>query len=126
MENVTEKIDRYRQIITNLLTRLAAVPNIEQGIQDRTVFDRDNDSYAVIAERWDGEERVHNIVAHLEIINGKVWIQADNTDIVIARELETSGIPKSDIVLGFRSPPVRALPERAAAEHYEPHAHPGT
>jgi len=115
MENVTVKINRYRQIITDLLTRLAAVPNIEQGIQDRVVFDRDNDSYAVIAEGWDGEERVHNIVAHLEIINGKVWIQADNTDIVIARELETNGIPKSDIVLGFRSPSVRALSEYAAA-----------
>jgi len=115
MENVTEKLNRYRQIIIDLLTRLAAVPNIEQGIQDRTVFDRNNDSYAVIAEGWDGEERVHNIVAHLEIINGKVWIQADNTDIVIARELEISGIPKSDIVLGFRSPSVRALSEYAAA-----------
>ena len=115
MENVTEKINRYRQIITGLLTRLPAVPNIEQGIQDRTVFDRNNDSYAVITEGWDGEERVHHIVAHLEIINGKVWIQADNTDIVIARELETSGIPKSDIVLGFRSPSVRALSEYATA-----------
>lgn len=115
MENIKEKTDRYSQIIADLLTRLAAVPNLEQGIQDRTVFDWGNDSYAVIAEGWDGEERVHHIVAHLEIINGKVWIQADNTDLVIARELENHGIPKSDIVLGFRSPSVRAMSEYAAA-----------
>jgi|SRR5215510_3662407 hypothetical protein len=115
MENIEEKTDRYRQIIIDVLTRLATVPNLEQGIQDRTVFDRSNDSYAVIAEGWDGEERVHHIVAHLEIVNGKVWIQADNTDLVIARELETRGIPKSDIVLGFRPPSVRALSEYAVA-----------
>jgi hypothetical protein len=113
METIAEKSDRYRQVIQDLLARLASIPNLEAGIEDRTLFDQQNDSYAIIAEGWDGEERVHNIVAHLEIINGKVWIQADNTDIVIARELESSGIPKSDIVLGFRSPTVRSQTEYA-------------
>jgi XisI protein len=69
----------------------------------------------VIAEGWDGEERVHFIVAHLEIIDGKIWIQADNTDVVIARELEAAGVPKTDIVLGFRPPSIRPLTEYAAA-----------
>jgi len=69
----------------------------------------------VISEGWDQGERIHHIVADLEIINGKIWIQADNTDIVIARELEAQGIPKSDIVLGFRPATVRAESEYAAA-----------
>ena len=108
METVVEKIVRYRRIIEDLLARWAAVPNLEEGIRDRTLFDEKNDRYAVISEGWDGAERIHYIVADLEIINGKVWIQADNTDVVIARELESAGIPKSDIVLGFRPPEVRA------------------
>lgn len=115
METVTEKVGRYRQITQDLLARLAAIPNIEEGIQDRTLFDPQNDRYAVIAEGWDRDERIHFIVAHLEIINGKVWIQADNTDVAIARKLEAEGIPKSDIVLGFRPLEVRAESEYAAA-----------
>ena len=115
METIEEKNQKYREIIEELLTRLASTPNIEEGIQDRSLFDRGTDSYAVIAEGWDGEERVHNVVAHVEIIDGKVWIQADNTDLVIARAFEKKGIPKSDIVLGFRSPTVRLESEYAVA-----------
>jgi hypothetical protein len=33
----------------------------------------------------------------------------------VARELESKGVPKSDIVLGFRSPSVRADTEYAVA-----------
>lgn len=113
MEAVDEKTARYRQIIQEILARLAAIPNLEGGIEDRILFDQSTDSYAVIAEGWDGEERVHHVVAHLEIINAKIWIQADNTDLVIARELESMGIPKSDIVLGFRPPAVRSESEYA-------------
>jgi hypothetical protein len=115
METVEDKAYRYRQIIQNLLARLAAIPNIERGIEDRVLFDEANDNYAVIAEGWDGEERVHHVVAHLELINGKVWIQVDNTDLVLARELESKGIPKSDIVLGFRAPGIRSESEYAVA-----------
>lgn len=115
MEAVTNKTNDYRQTIKTLLTELAAIPHLEEGIEDRLLFDEANDSYAIISEGWNGEERIHNIVIHLEIINGKVWIQADNTDVVIARELESQGIPKSDIVLGFRSPSVRPLTQYAVA-----------
>ncbi|HKQ78484.1 MAG TPA: XisI protein [Blastocatellia bacterium] len=115
METVKQKTEKYRQIIQEYLTRFAAIPNLESGVKDRILFDQQNNSYAIIAEGWDGEERVHFIVAHLEIIDGKIWIQADNTDVVIARELEAAGVPKADIVLGFRPPSIRALTEYAAA-----------
>lgn len=115
METVEEKTASYRQIIQDILSEVAAIPNLETGIEDRLLFDKHNDSYAMITEGWDREERVHHVVAHLEIFNGKVWIQADNTDLVIARELESRGIPKSDIVLGFRPVAVRAESEYAVA-----------
>jgi hypothetical protein len=115
MGTVEEKAAKYRQIIQDILTSLAAIPNLEAGVDDRLLFDERNDSYAVIAEGWDGDERVHHVVAHLELINGKVWIQVDNTDLVLARELEAKGIPKSDIVLGFRPPEVRSESEYAVA-----------
>ena len=90
------------------MTDIAAGQYLEKSIRDRTLFDEKQDSYAVISAGWaDGKEWVHDVVADLEIINGKVWIHADNTDVVIARQLERHGVPKSDIVLGFRSPEAR-------------------
>jgi hypothetical protein len=115
METVNEKSIRYGRIVEEILTELASVPYLEQGVRDRTLFDEQNQRYAVISEGWDRDERVNDIVADIEIINGKVWIQADNTDVAIARKLEAQGIPKSDIVLGFRPPYIRAETEYAAA-----------
>ncbi len=115
METVAEKVSRYEQVIKALLTRWAAIPNLEPGIRDRLLFDETNHRYAVISEGWNGRERIHHIILDLEISGGKVWIHADNTDIVAAQELEAQGIPKSDIVLGFRAPSVRAETEYAAA-----------
>ncbi len=115
METVTEKIRRYRQIIRKILTERAAIPYLEDGIRDQTVFDEANDRYLVLSDGWSRNERVHNVILDLEILNGKIWVQADNTDVAIARELAEHGIPKSDIVLGFRPPSVRAETEFAAA-----------
>jgi hypothetical protein len=54
-------------------------------------------------------------VVHIEIIDGKVWIQEDGIEHGIATDLERAGIPKSDIVLGFQPPEVRPYTEYAAA-----------
>jgi hypothetical protein len=44
---------------------------------------------------------------HLDIVDGKIWIQRDGTEDGIAYELEEAGVPKSDIVLAFHSEDVR-------------------
>ncbi|NEO58245.1 MAG: XisI protein [Okeania sp. SIO3B5] len=39
-----------------------------------------------------------------EVKDGKIWIQQDFTEQGIAQQLLDLGVPKSDIVLAFRSP----------------------
>ena len=55
---------------------------------------------------WDGR-RVHGCLIHIDLIDGKCWIQRDGTESGIALELEAAGIPKDHIVLAFRPPEVR-------------------
>lgn len=45
---------------------------------------------------------------HIEIRDGKVWIQQDGTERGIAGELEERGVPASEIVLGFRPAELRS------------------
>lgn len=59
--------------------------------------------------------RIHGPVVSLEIIDWKVWRQADNTDLLIAERLEEAGIPKGDIALDFQTPQVRLYAEYAVA-----------
>ncbi|MBW4598820.1 MAG: XisI protein [Calothrix sp. FI2-JRJ7] len=35
------------------------------------------------------------------MINGKIWVQRNSTEIQIAHELVAMGISKDDIILGF-------------------------
>ena len=52
---------------------------------------------------WSGEKRVFGCVIYVEIRSGNFWIQGDGAEAGIANELIAAGVPKSDIVLGYRS-----------------------
>ena len=108
-------LEGYREIIRRVLTDLASIPYSHGDLRCIPVFDREHDRYMVLTQGWDGKRRVHGVVVHLDIIDGKIWLQCDNTDAVIARELEQAGVPKNHIVLGFRPPHVRPLTDYAVA-----------
>ena len=44
---------------------------------------------------------------HVDIIDGKIWVQHDGTEDVIADQLVEKGVPKQDIVLAYHAPNVR-------------------
>jgi hypothetical protein len=76
-------------------------------IECKTVFDKENDSYLLITIGWDGAKRIHGCLVHLDIIDGKIWVQRDDTEDGVTYELEAAGIPKDKIVLGFHPQNVR-------------------
>jgi len=115
MDSANDKLNRYREIIEQTLTEIANYIPQDSQSPHKTVFDRHADSYALIEVGWAENQRIHQFIIHLEIINGKVWVQADNTDMNVTRELERAGIPKNDIVLGFQPPTVRRYTDYAAA-----------
>ena len=56
---------------------------------------------------WQEDTFVFRVIFHFDIIDGKVWLQRNSSDILIADELVAAGIPKEDIVLGFQPDYVR-------------------
>ncbi|MGC1305871.1 MAG: element excision factor XisI family protein [Phormidesmis sp.] len=50
---------------------------------------------------------------HLDIKDGKIWIQHDGTEAGIATQLLELGVPANDIVLAFHSPNMRKFTEFA-------------
>lgn len=108
-----DTLDTYRQIIQDVLAEYTRIPYAYGQIESKTIFDRENDSYLLLTLGWNGIKRVHGVLVHVDIIDGKVWIQRDGTEYGIARELEKEGIPKDHIVLGFQTPSVRKYTEYA-------------
>ncbi len=56
---------------------------------------------------WYGDNYVHHAPIHLELIADKIWIQADDTEEGVATDLLEAGVPKKQIVLGFKPPGIR-------------------
>jgi hypothetical protein len=76
------------------------------------IFDKERDRYLVLHSGWRNDYRFYGCAIHLDLIDGKVWIQQNSTEVMVDQELEKLGVSPKDIILGFRSPEVR---ERLAA-----------
>ncbi len=110
-----ENLDTYCQIIRRIITEQAQLPYSYGDIRFEPVFDAENDRYLLMIEGWNQYKRVHGCILHLDLKDGKVWIQRDGTDYGIANDLLNAGIPKDKIVLAFKSPELRKYTEFAAA-----------
>ena len=107
-----ETLNTYRQYIQDLMIKRA--DNVwDRRIVAETIFDRERDRYQLVYVGWQGERRVYGVVLHVDIIDGKIWVQQDGTEAGIANQLVELGVPKQEIVLGFDPPMMRDLTEFA-------------
>lgn len=104
-----DRIDQYRMIARRVIEDYAEGKPSHGQIATEAIVDRDKDHYEVMLVGWDGDRRVHGSIVHLDIINGKVWIQHDGTNRPVADELIAAGIPPEDIVLAFHPAELRPL-----------------
>ncbi len=102
-----DSITHYRQLLKQIIQEHAALAPAYGEIRVETIFDETNNHYALVEAGWHNERRIEGQVIHVDIINGKFWIQFDGTEYGVARELEDLGVPRTDIVLAFHSPMTR-------------------
>jgi hypothetical protein len=102
-----DTLDKYREIIERIITEYAKIPYHRSDVERQVIFDRTSDHYLLMIVGREGVRRVHGCIIHMDIINGKIWIQRDGTEYGMAKELLDAGVPKDHIVLAFRSPEIR-------------------
>jgi len=107
-----DTVAKYREIVQRLMMEYVNAKNGK--FVTYPVFDGEHDRYLVVSHGWDDRRR-HYCVLHVDIIDGKIWVQCDNTDRPIALELVAAGVPRDHIVLGFRRPELRKHTEFAVA-----------
>jgi XisI protein len=110
-----DTLESYRHIVQHVLTEYTKVSYAYGHIEFATIFDRASDRYALMTLGWEDDKRVHGCLLHIDIIDGKLWIQRDGTEQGIADDLVQAGIAKDRIVLGFHPADVRQHTEYAVA-----------
>ena len=103
-----EKLALYRQYIQSLLQKRASIQSSDPAIETELIFDAERDHYQIVHTGWQNNStRLYGCAVHVDIKDGKIWIQHDGSEIAIADQLAELGVPKQDIVLAYHAPHVR-------------------
>ncbi len=95
-------LENYCQIVRELLAEHAT--NNDLNIESQVISDTENDHYLLVDIGWQGNERIYASYVHIDIKDGKIWIQQNMTEIDLGQELVAKGVPPSDIILGLHPP----------------------
>jgi len=108
-----DKLEIYRQAVKEILTEHGSRKTYFPEIEKQIIFDTLRDHYQILNIGWRNSKRTFGCSIHIDIKDGKIWIQENLTEIDLAKELIERGVAKEDIVLGFLSPSMRKHSEFA-------------
>ena len=111
----TATLAQYQQAIASVFQEWENLPAAGSSFRIVGVLDNPRNRYLLEHVEQGDAAPVARTLAYLEISQGKIWVQVDNTEVGIATQLVAAGIPKSQIVLGFYPPAMRQLGEFALA-----------
>ena len=108
-----ERLNYSEVVQTVLKNHVKNRSNSQTEVQ--LIFDTERARYQVLNIGWQDLTRIFGCIIYVEIKDGKIWIERDGTEIGVANELVEVGVPKQDIVLGFKAPYKRKFTEFAAS-----------
>ena len=102
-----DTLNRYGEIIENILQEYAAIPYRYGDVTTFVVVSRDGNHFLLMDEGWQKGIRAYDVIVHVEIRGEKIWLHRDGLEDGITSELLEAGISKKNIVLAFHPPDVR-------------------
>ena len=91
----------YREIVKAVIRKYARLHPSHGQIRLETVFDEDQDRYALMQVGWDRGARVRGNLIYVTLRDDQVCIEYDGVERGIVDELIELGIPREKIVVAF-------------------------
>lgn len=111
-----DRIENYRQILEKTVKRHARFQPANGEIKTHAVCDRAGGEYMVIDSGWNEKgRRIYDVVLHFRLQNGIVYVERDNTDAEVVRELVKAGVETGDIILAYNALPYQRLNDLISA-----------
>lgn len=101
------QIANYPRLVRNVIEHYAQFKPSAGEVDVEVVIDEPNLHFELLHTGWANGYRIHGAVIHIDIKDGKIWIQHDGTERGVANDLVDAGVPKDHIVLAFKSPEMR-------------------
>jgi hypothetical protein len=97
----TDSSTTNREIIKRVIQRYAQFKPSHGDIHLSTVFDEQQDRYALMQSGWDRGRRVSGNLIYITLHNDKIWIEYDGMEQGITQDLIAAGVHRDQIVLAF-------------------------
>jgi hypothetical protein len=111
-----DKIALYQQILSDIVRRHASFQPANGNIKTSAVIDATKSDFMVIDAGWsDSGRRIYDVVLHFRLEGETVFVERDNTDAEVVRELIEEGIDKNDLILAFNTEPFQKVSNLIAA-----------
>ena len=110
-----DTLNYYRDTIKSIILEYAQHKPANGDIETEIIFDEAQDHYELMRSGWSNSYRIHGSAIHIDIRDGKIWIQHDGTEAGVANLLVEAGIPHDQIVLAFQAPNLRQYSDFAVS-----------
>ncbi|MFN8488601.1 MAG: XisI protein [Caldilineaceae bacterium] len=100
-------VEQYKKSVKQFLSTYESLHT--EHLHVELLFDDVRLRYMAVRVGWINRKRIHLCLIHIEICDGFLIIQCNNTEDLIIDELEALGISRQKIILGFLPPEIRTL-----------------
>jgi hypothetical protein len=91
-----DKLAQYREYVQTLLNQYAKDDISNAQVEVQLIFDIDREHYQWMNVGWQHLIRIDHCILHIDIKDGKIWIQQNLTDQDPAEELIKMGVPREE------------------------------
>ncbi len=113
------KIKKYQRVLSQYITQQAEERNAALGndMTYQAIIDTKGNHFQLVRMGWDKHRFLYNVLIHFDInaSTGNIWLQQNNTEIEVDKDLATYGVAKKNIVVGFHPTHVRHISDFAVA-----------
>jgi hypothetical protein len=96
-----DKLNKYRQIVKEVITQYSKLRPSHGEIRLDTIFDESQDRYGLMQIGWDRGKRIRGNLIYLNLSGEKVIIEYDGMESGITQDLIDNGIAEEDIIFAF-------------------------
>lgn len=112
-----DRIIKHKKIVKELVESIGKMTPNDETTETQIILDDSGGYYVLFDIGWENEYRIYLPYLHLTVKkDGKIWIEHDGTDLVVADLLVEKGISKKEIVLAWQAPFRRKLIPEFAVE----------
>ena len=119
MYTIKNQIKKYQKVLATYVQDLAHDYNNSLGndMTYQAIIDKEGNHFQLVRIGWHQNRFLYAVLIHFDINpeTGNIWVQQNNTEILLDEDLEKKGIPKNHFVLGFRPANMRVYSDYAVA-----------